>query len=376
MSENDNADLKPDPAAKKRRVSIPVVATTAVLVIASAGAAYAIGTNGIGAEEPVPVAAPAETSQSTESPTLPSPIAPTTPEPAPTTPGLLTGVPAEPSASATPSRSTVSATPSRRASSAGINQYAPTSSSYARTTDVQSTTVELPPEVAAKMSSPKATTSEVPTPTSEPAPKGQGGALVGGDKSDDRKSNPADDAESEPADRDASPAPAQPEVHDVDTPATDDEAGRPSDKRADAAPSPAPVAPPAPTSAVTPPPPAPVETEEPVQADDLEATFRAAFAPGASDAQLSSAFESGPAMIPVGRALADGLPMIGGAVQWHLAGVTGAGDTATGQLVIDTPVGQHVVPMMWVRDGEQWKISADSTCALGLALLGGCAPAA
>lgn len=43
--------------------------------------------------------------------------------------------------------------------------------------------------------------------------------------------------------------------------------------------------------------------------------------------------------------------------------------------MITTPLGTDIVSMTWVRHGERWKIATESTCELGLALLGGCATA-
>lgn len=373
MSENETPELKPDPASTSRRISVPLVAGAAVLVVVAAGATYAITTGNLGADDPALSAAHAtsEVTESTSSSSRSSSRAPQTSTPAPTTPGVLTGVPVAPTTSA-PTTSAVpasvaSASP-RGASASSVNQYAPTTSSYVRTTAVQSTTVALPPEVVAAMDAPDSTTTTVPTAA---RPAGQGGALVGGAERGEDDEDPATPVEPRPVSGGGSPA--QP-VRDVAGTPVKDEPARPAGAQ-ESMPEPttptppAVAAPSAPVSA----PASPAPVQEPVQVAELDAAFRSAFAPGASDGQLAAAFESGPAMIPVGRALADGLPLLGGAVQWSLAGVSGVGDTATGQLVITTPIGQQIVPMTWVRHGEQWKIATESTCALGLALLGGCA---
>lgn len=359
MGENENAELKPDPANSRRRVSLPLVALTTALVVASGGGAYAIGTNAnSGDDEPIPAAAvvtSSETSKPTES-VGPSTSATSSSEvPPSTTPGLLTGVLAAPTTSASVTASPVAGNSSRSGSSSETNQYAPITSSYVRTTAVQTTTMPLPPEVEAALEEQESTTSTVP------APSGQGGALVGGVDKGQEGDDPVNPAEPRVVGQD----------FDAAAPAGEDQTDLPIA---------APAAEPEPpvleqSTAPEPEPAAPAPVVEPGSADELDASFRSAFAPGASDAQLAEAFESGPAMIPVGRALADGLPLLGRAIQWHLAGVVGTGDTATGQLVIATPLGTNVVPMTWVRHGEQWKIATESTCALGLALLGGCATA-
>ncbi|MBB1033160.1 hypothetical protein G6031_01975 [Dietzia sp. CQ4] len=372
MSENDNPELKPDPASTRRRLSVPLVAGAAVLVFVAAGATYVIATGDRGADDPALSAAHA-TTEATESATSSyrsSSIAPQTSAPAPTTPVLLTGVPAAPTTSAAPAR--VTSTPSRGASAAGVNQYAPITSSYVRTTAVQSTTMPLPPEVVAAMDTP--TTTTVPTTPREPAPAGQGGALVGAVERGDEDGAPTNVDGTRPAAAESGPGQSRQAVRDIAGTPVDDTPARPADAQ-QPTPEPAPSAASAPVSAPPAPAPAHEPVQEPVQAAVLDAAFRSAFTPGASDEQIAAAFESGAAMIPVGRALADGLPLLGGAVQWSLAGVAGVGDTATGQLVITTPLGTNVVPMVWVRHGEQWKIATESTCALGLALLGGCAGA-
>lgn len=373
MSDNDNPELKPDPASTRRRLSVPLVAGAAVLVVVAAGATYVIATGDRGADDPALSAAHAttEVTESATSSSRSNSRAPQTSAPVPTTPVLLTGVPVAPTTSAAPAR--VASTPSRGASAAGVNQYAPITSSYVRTTAVQSTTMALPPEVVAAMDTPTTTTT-VPTTPREPAPAGQGGALVGAVERDDEDGAPVDVDGPRPAAAESGPGQLRQAVRDVAGTPVDDTPARPADAQ-EPAPEPAPSVASAPVSAPPAPVPAHEPVQEPVQAAVLDAALRSAFTPGASDEQIAAAFESGAAMIPVGRALADGLPLLGGAVQWSLAGVTGVGDAATGQLVITTPLGTNVVPMVWVRHGEQWKIAAESTCALGLALLGGCAGA-
>lgn len=374
MSENEIPELKPDPAATRRRISVPLVAGAAVLVVVAAGATYAITTGNLGADDPALSAAHAssEVTESASSSSRSSSSAPQTSTPAPTAPGLLTGVPVAPTTSAVPA-SVASASP-RGASASRVNQYAPTTSSYVRTTAVQSTTVALPSEVVAAMDAPDSTTTTVPTAA---RPAGQGGALVGGTERGEDDEDLATPVEPRPVSGGGSP---EQSVRDVAGTPVKDEPARPAGEQESmpepSTPTPTPTppavaAPSAPVSA----PASPAPVQEPVQVAELDAAFRSAFAPGASDGQLAAAFESGPAMIPVGRALADGLPLLGGAVQWSLAGVAGVGDLATGQLVITTPLGTNVVSMVWVRHGEQWKIATESTCALGLALLGGCAGA-
>lgn len=378
MSDNDNPELKRDPASTRRRLSVPLVAGAAVLVVVAAGATYVIATGDRGADDPALSAAHAttEVTESATSSSRSSSRAPQTSAPVPTTPVLLTGVPAAPTTSAAPAR--VADTPSRGASAAGVNQYAPITSSYVRTTAVQSTTMALPPEVVAAMDTPTTTTTTttttVPTTPREPAPVGQGGALVGAVERDDEDGAPVDVDATRPAAAESGPGQSRQAVRDVAGTPVDDTPARPADAQ-QPTPASAPSAASAPVSAPAAPAPAHEPVQEPVQAAVLDAALRSAFSPGASDERIAAAFESGAAMIPVGRALADGLPLLGGAVQWSLAGVAGVGDTATGQLVITTPLGTNVVPMVWVRHGGQWKIATESTCALGLALLGGCAGA-
>lgn len=357
MGENDNdtTELKPDPANSRRRVSLPVVALATTLVVVSAGAAYAIGSSDWGnGDEPAPVAAAATTSESSTSAAPTESVGPATsavaePEsPPPTTPGLLTGVPATPSATASATAAPSASNVSRSGPASETNQYAPITPTYERTTAVETTTMPLPENVQKVLDEQDEQEGVI-----DAAPLGQGGALIGGvDK----------DEESEEA------SPAEPEGRDVDESAHEEA----FDRQIEAPSDPEPLA--SEPTAIPDSEPA-LETTmvaEPVTAAELDASFRSAFAPGASDVQLSAAFESGPAMIPVGRALADGLPLLGGAVQWHLAEVDGVGDTAAGQLVVTTPLGTSVVPMKWVRTEGQWQISSESTCELGLALLGGC----
>lgn len=369
MGENDTdtTELKPDPANARRRVSLPVVALATTLVVISAGAAYAIGSSDWGnGDEPTPVAAEATTSESSTSVTPTEVAGPTTSErtepeaPPTTTPGLLTGVPATPSVTASPVAAPPASDVSRSGPASETNQYAPITSTYERTTAVETTTMPLPEDVQKTLDEQVEQEGAI-----DAAPLGPGGAVVGGAAKDEESEEPEpegrtvdesthDEASDRPisAPADSDPAASEPTV----TPEPD--------------PAPEPTAMPEPDPAFE-----PTIAAEPVTAAELDAHFRAAFAPGASDGQLAAAFESGPALIPVGRALADGLPLLGGAVQWHLAEVDGVGDTATGQLVITTPLGTSVVPMTWVRTEGQWQISRESTCELGLALLGGCVAA-
>lgn len=358
MGENDNdtTELKPDPASSRRRVSLPVVALATTLVVVSAGAAYAIGSSDWGnGDEPAPVAAAATTSESSTAPS--ESAGPTTSEvaepeaPPTTTPGLLTGVPATPSSTASATAAPSASDVSRSGPASETNQYAPITSTYERTTAVETTTMPLPEDVQKALDEQDEQEGAI-----DAAPLGQGGALIGGvDKNEEPEEV----------------SPAEPEGRDVDE-STHEEA---FDRQIAAPADPEPVA--SEPAAIPDSDPVfePTMAAEPVTAAELDASFRAAFAPGASDGQLAAAFESGPAMIPVGRVLADGLPLLGGAVQWHLADVVGAGDTAAGQLVITTPLGTSVVPMTWVRTEGQWQISRESTCELGLALLGGCVAA-
>jgi len=371
-NENDASVLKPDPANSRRRASLPVMALATALVVAGAGAAYAIGNSDLGRDDgPAPVAAEATESESSASNSPSATVGPTTttvvePEAAPTTtPGLLTGVPATPSATVSATRAPSVSNVSRSGLASEINQYAPNTPTYERTTAVETTTMPLPDEVQKALDSKEKQEGVI-----DAAPLGQGGAVIGGlDKDEESKEvETVSPAEAEGRDVDApaheqveTASPADPEGRDVEASAVSADSELQASEPA-AVPDVEAVFEPAPVA-------------ESVTAAELDASFRAAFAPGASDAQLAAAFESGPAMIPVGRVLADGLPLLGGAVQWHLAEVEGVGDTAAGQLVITTPLGTSVVPMTWTRTEGQWQISRESTCELGLALLGGCAAA-
>lgn len=369
MGENDTdtTELKPDPANSRRRVSLPVVALATTLVVVSAGAAYAIGSSDWGnGDEPTPVAAEATTSESSTSVTPTEVAGPTTSErteseaPPTTTPGLLTGVPATPSATASATAAPSASNVSRSGPASETNQYAPITPTYERTTAVETTTMPLPEDVQKTLDEQEEQEGAI-----DAAPLGPGGAVVGGVAKDEEseESEPEERAVDESTHDEASDRP-------ISAPAASDPAASEPTVTQEPDPASEPTVMPEPDSAFE-----PTIAAEPVTAAELDARFRAAFAPGASDGQLAAAFESGPALIPVGRALADGLPLLGGAVQWHLAEVEGVGDTATGQLVITTPLGTSVVPMTWVRTEGQWQISRESTCELGLALLGGCVAA-
>jgi hypothetical protein len=367
--------------SSKGKASTSTVVVSAVALVACVGAGYAIAQNTGERDPQQTAAASAEQSVSkTVVPTAPSESAPA-PSSAPEEPAKITVESPTTSASATPSKVAIAGSGASSAASESSRWASPTP--YTRPpVSVVSTTIPLPPEaqelVNAQEGGPIIGREETTqAPTTVPSPSAREDEDEGEGQLPAR--NIVDDGDTEPAravtDVAAERQSPEQEPEDDPRPDTGETVADPQPAPA-AAPAPVveeePVAEPVPEPAPAPPaPPAPA----PVSEAELDATFRAAFAPGASDAQLAAAFESGPAMIPVGRVLADGLPMLGGAVQWHLAGITGVGDTASGQLVITTPLGQQVVPMTWIRQDGQWKISTSSTCDLGLALLGGCNPA-
>ena len=355
------------------KASTSTIVVSVVALVACVGAGYTIAKQ-TGGEQDVQQAAAASSQEQTPATTA-SP-SPSSSDPAPTTtagPTKVSVEPSTPSASATPTKVGIAGSDSGAASSRASSSRWTSPAPYTRPpVSVVSTTVPLPPEVlnaqgghiVGREEDDKQTPSTVPTSPETAAAEEKGGndgqvpiGNVAGDRDASNDVRPVADQEQQ--DRKLEAARAE-----TDSP-TGENQSRPAPT-----PNPAPVAEPAPAPApVAEPAPAPVSEAE------IDAALRSAFTPGAGDAQLAAAFESGPAMAPVGRALADGLPLLGGAVQWHLAGVTGTGDQATGQLVVTTPLGQQVVPMTWVRQAGQWKISTDTSCGLGFALLGGCAPA-
>lgn len=361
----------------KGKASTSTIVVSAVALVACVGAGYAIAKQTGGEQDVATASSQEQTPATTASPS------PSSSEPAPTPPAGPTKISVEPSASsasATPTRVNIAGpgpgAASSRASSSRWTSPAP----YARPpVSVVSTTVPLPPEVLNAEGGPivgrdeakKETPTTVPTSPERAAAETTGDTAgqvparnVAGDR-DTSKLRPVEDPQKQ--DSKTEPARAEP-----GSPTAENQDRHTPGPAAAPAPAPAPV----PVAEAAPvPDPSPVPAPAPVSEAEIDAALRSAFTPGAGDGQLAAAFESGPAMIPVGRALADGLPLLGGAVQWHLAGVSGTGDHATGQLVVTTPLGQQIVPMTWVRQAGKWKISTDTSCGLGFALLGGCAPA-
>lgn len=198
------------------------------------------------------------------------------------------------------------------------------------------------------------------------------------DKSDDKS---APDAEASPVTAgdlvaaDAPAAPAQPVPSGTepvdDAPDAGDsqpvlDVAAPTEPVEEAPPAPAPAPAPAPEPA--PSPAEPVVPAEPAtpSVDELEASLRSALAPGAPDAQIASAFEAGPSMIFLGRALADGTAALGGAVAWSIVGPVSpaAGGGVDVALAVSSPLGVTEVPITLVNVDGAWKISASSTPSL------------
>lgn len=365
--------------SQKGKASIPTVAISAVALVACVGAGYAIAQNS-GDRDPQPTAA-AETSEAPESststsvPTSPSSSSPK-PSSAPEEPTKITVEPTREPALTSPTKVGIAHSDAGGGSAANSSDSEESPTSYTRPpVSVTSTTVPLPAEVQEAQ-------------REQEAQQAQAGALIGRDTDDDTDTDTDTDTAPDADERDSrgdlparnvsqagdrhepSPVAGAGDQEDAAPEATE----QPAETQATEQEQPATEPAPAPERAVDSVP-APVQEEvepEPVSAAEIDDALRSALAPGASDGQIAAAFESGPSMIPVGRALADGLPLLGGAVQWHIEDVTGTGDEATGQLVVATPVGQHVVPMTWVRHDGQWQISTNTSCALGAALLGGC----
>lgn len=344
------------------KASTSTIVVSVVALVACVGAGYTIAKQ-TGGEQDVQQAAAASSQEQTPATTA-SP-SPSSSDPAPTTTARPTKVsvePSTPSASATPTQVGIAGSHSGAASSRASSNRWTSPTPYTRPpVSAVSTTVPLPPEVlnaqgghiVGRDEDDKQTPSTVPTSPETAAAEENGGndgqVPVGNVAGDRDASNVRPVADPEQQDRKLEAARAE----------TDSPTGENQSR-------PAPTLDPAPVAEAA---------TAPVSEAEIDAALRSAFTPGAGDAQLAAVFESGAAMVPVGRALADGLPLLGGAVQWHLAGVTGTGDQATGQLVVTTPLGQQGVPMTWVRQAGQWKISTDTSCGLGFALLGGCVPA-
>ena len=364
--------------SQKGKASIPTVAISAVALVACVGAGYAIAQNS-GDRDPQPAAAaePSEASESSTSTSVPTSPSSSSPEPssAPEEPTKITVEPTREPALTSPTKVGIAHSDAGGGSAANSSD-SEESPTYTRPpVSVTSTTVPLPAEVQEAQ-------------REQEAQQAQAGALIGRDTDDDTDPEADTDTAADADERDSRgdlPARNVSQAGDrhESAPAAgagDEEGAAPEDTeqpdetQATEQEQPATESAPAPEREVDPVP-APVQEEvepEPVSAAEIDEDLRSALAPGASDGQIAAAFESGPSMISVGRALADGLPLLGGAVQWHLEDVTGTGDEATGQLVVATPVGQHVVPMTWVRHAGRWQISTNTSCALGAALLGGC----
>lgn len=362
--------------SQKGKASIPTVAISAVALVACVGAGYAIAQNS-GDRDPQPAAA-AETSEASESSTstsVPTSPSSSSPEPssAPEEPTKITVEPTREPALTSPTKVGIAHSDAGGGSAANSSD-SEESPTYTRPpVSVTSTTVPLPAEVQEAQ-------------REQEAQQAQAGALIGRDTDDDTDTDTDTDTAADADERDSRgdlPARNVSQPGDRHEPSPVAGAGDQEDAAPEATEQLAetqateqeqPATEPAPAQEVDPVP-APVQEEvepEPVSAAEIDDALRSALAPGVSDGQIAAAFESGPSMVPVGRALADGLPLLGGAVQWHLEDVTGTGDEATGQLVVATPVGQHVVPMTWVRHAGQWQISTNTSCELGAALLGGC----